>query len=183
MCTWEHPYGNTVSLFVILASTTVNLSTPTLSAIHNPHQSTPLSIPIHTTPIRTTPPPPPSRPLCRPPAVLRLQHAPPQGYAHAPGTPHSGQPSPGSMGSSQDEVPGGSPHWGRVPASPLGANPVSRLHNTVHDCPCPFISLGTRLSLSVTVALTVPPRGSKRDCHPCLGTCDCRRAHLPVTVA
>ena len=53
----------------------------------------------------------------------------PQGYAHAPGTPHSGQPSPGSMGSSQDEVPGGSPHWGRVPASPLGANPQAKVEN------------------------------------------------------
>ena len=152
MCTWEHLYGNTVSLFLILASTTVNLSTPTLSAIHNPHQSTPLSIPIHTDPDHY--PSSPSPTLCRhTPATAR----PPQGYAHAPGTPHSGQPSPGSMGSSQDEVPGGSPHWGRVPASPLGANPVSRLHNTVHDCPCPSLSLGTRLSLSVTVALTVPP--------------------------
>merc|ERR1719394_468983 len=52
-----------------------------------------------------------------------------QGYSHAPGTPHSGQPSPGSMGSSQDEVPGSSPHhWGRVPASPLGGNPVYTSH-------------------------------------------------------
>ena len=46
-----------------------------------------------------------------------------QGYAPAPGTPHSA-PSPGSMGSSQDDqMPPGSPHagWGHgrpPPASP-----------------------------------------------------------------
>ena len=51
-----------------------------------------------------------------------------QGYAHAPGTPHSA-PSPGSMGSSQDDPPVGSPHgWGRIPASPVGTpGPVSHI--------------------------------------------------------
>merc|ERR1719189_1356587 len=53
----------------------------------------------------------------------------PQGYPHAPGTPHSGQPSPGSMGSGVEEA-GGSPHaWGRVPASPLGGNPQAKVEN------------------------------------------------------
>jgi len=52
-----------------------------------------------------------------------------QAYPHAPGTPHSGQPSPGSMGSGVEEA-GGSPHaWGRVPASPLGGNPQAKVEN------------------------------------------------------
>eukprot|EP00092_Neocalanus_flemingeri_P012405 GFUD01013373.1.p1 GENE.GFUD01013373.1~~GFUD01013373.1.p1 ORF type:complete len:1237 (+),score=326.19 GFUD01013373.1:521-3712(+) len=53
-----------------------------------------------------------------------------QGYAHAPGTPHSA-PSPGSMGSSQEDIPVGSPHgWGRIPASPVGTpGPQAKVEN------------------------------------------------------
>jgi len=74
-----------------------------------------------------------------------------QAYPHAPGTPHSGQPSPGSMGSGVEEA-GGSPHaWGRVPASPLGGNPVSAAAPNLPSLSL-FLSL-SRSSLSSQLSL------------------------------
>ena len=65
-----------------------------------------------------------------------------QGYAPAPGTPHSA-PSPGSMGSSQDDqMPPGSPHggWGHgrpPPASPSHTpGPVSSITLVVSTLHC-----------------------------------------------